>query len=114
MWLGSSDLMHRNLDRRVELLVRVNDPGHERTLRDLLSLGMDDATASWWLGPDGTWTRHHVDSDGTPLRDLQAYLVQIRRGRRPVSKAGRAKPRHPGGRDRAAGKRLSQGRTGSP
>jgi polyphosphate kinase len=95
VWLGSSDLMHRNLDRRVESLVRVSDPGHEERLRDLIALAMDDSTASWWLGPDGLWTRHHVDSDGVPLRDLQAYLVeQIRRSGRPAPEAdGRAKSR---------------------
>jgi polyphosphate kinase len=110
VWLGSSDLMHRNLDRRVESLVRVSDPGHEQSLRDLLALGMDDGTASWWLGPDGVWTRHHLDADGNPLRDLQAYLVEIRRGKRPAPEAGRqAKSRQRTERDRAerdrAGKR---------
>jgi len=96
VWLGSSDLMHRNLDRRVETLVRVGDRGHEKTLRDLLAMAMDDSTASWWLGPDGLWTRHHLAGDGTPLRDLQTYLVQIRRGKRPAPEAadGPAKPRH--------------------
>src|SRR5205823_2830965 len=85
VWLGSSDLMHRNLDRRVELLVRVSDPGHQKMLRDLLTMGMADTTASWHLDPDGTWTRHHLDADGKPLRDLQAYLVQIRQaGGRPA------------------------------
>jgi polyphosphate kinase len=84
IWLGSSDLMHRNLDRRVELLVRVSDPGHEATLRGLLNMAMNDATASWWLDQEGTWTRHYLDSSGEPLHDLQAYLVGQRRGGRPV------------------------------
>ena len=56
VWIGSADMMHRNLDRRVELLVRVTDPGHQRRLRGLLDLGMDDGTSSWWLNPDGYWT----------------------------------------------------------
>jgi polyphosphate kinase len=71
--------MHRNLDRRVELLVRVVDPGHEATLRDLFGVAMDEGTASWWLGPDGSWSRHHLDSSGAPLLDLQAHLIAIRR-----------------------------------
>jgi polyphosphate kinase len=105
VWLGSSDLMHRNLDRRVESLVRVSDPGHEERLRDLIALAMDDSTASWWLDPDGLWTRHHLDPDGVPLRDLQAYLVeQIRRSGRPAPEAdGRAQ-------GRAQGRALAEGR----
>jgi polyphosphate kinase len=113
VWLGSSDLMHRNLDRRVELLVRVSDRGQQKKLRDLLTTAMADTTASWWLGADGTWTRHHLDASGAPLRDLQAYLVQIRRtGGRSASEADqRAKHRHFAERDRAAGRRVSSGRT---
>jgi polyphosphate kinase len=79
-WLGSSDLMHRNLDRRVELLVRVGDQGHEATLRSLFTRAMDEGTASWWLAADGSWTRHHLNSSGAPLLDLQAHLVDTRRG----------------------------------
>ncbi len=95
VWLGSSDLMHRNLDRRVESLVRVSDAGHEKRLRDQIALAMDDSTASWWLGPDGLWTRHHLDASGEPLRDLQAYLVEVRRGGRPAPEVdGQAKSRH--------------------
>src|SRR5271165_369502 len=67
VWLGSADLMHRNLDRRVELLVRVTDPAQQADLSSLLDLAMDDGTASWWLDPDGTWTRHHLDASGAPL-----------------------------------------------
>jgi polyphosphate kinase len=73
----------------------VTDPGHEERLRDLIALATDDSTASWWLDPDGLWTRHHIGPDGVPLRDLQAYLVeQIRRSGRPAPEAdGRAKSR---------------------
>jgi polyphosphate kinase len=75
VWIGSADMMHRNLDRRVELLVQVTDPGHQRRLRGLVDLGMDDGTSSWWLNPDGYWTRHHRDEWGNPLRDVQETLV---------------------------------------
>jgi polyphosphate kinase len=81
VWIGSADMMHRNLDRRVELLVQVTDPGHQRRLRGLLDLGMDDGTSSWWLHPDGYWTRHSRDESGHPLRDIQETLVRERRGR---------------------------------
>jgi len=81
--IGSADLMHRNLDRRVETLVPVG-PEHTAELIDLLDLSMDDATASWWLDGDGRWTRHHRDADGQPLRDLQETLVVRHQRRRPA------------------------------
>ena len=80
--IGSADLMHRNLDRRVETLMTVG-PEHAAELINLLQLSMDDGTASWHLEPDGTWTHHHVDAGGRPLRDLQEQLI-ARQRRRPV------------------------------
>ena len=80
-WIGSADMMHRNLDRRVELLVRVDDPGHQRRLRRFLDMGMDDGTSSWWLNADGYWVRHSRDENGNPLRDVQETLVRERRVR---------------------------------
>jgi polyphosphate kinase len=76
VWLGSPDMMHRNLDRRVEVLVRVADPAHRARLRDLIALGMDDGTSSWWLDSDGNWTRHARDAEGRPLRDVQEILIR--------------------------------------
>jgi polyphosphate kinase len=81
VWIGSADLMHRNLNRRVEALVTVTDPAQRAALRDLIALAMDETTASWWLDGDGTWTRHHQDSSGQPLRDLQQHLLASTRGR---------------------------------
>jgi polyphosphate kinase len=81
VWLGSADLMHRNLDRRVETLVRVADPAHRAELRGLIDMAMDDTTASWWLDSDGSWTRHHLDESGKPLNDIQEYLIRTRQGR---------------------------------
>ena len=81
VWIGSADMMHRNLDRRVELLVRVDDRGHQRRLRRFLDMGMDDGTSSWWLNADGYWVRHSRDENGNPLRDVQETLVRERRVR---------------------------------
>jgi polyphosphate kinase len=80
-WIGSADLMHRNLDRRVELLVRVTDPAERAELRRMISTAMDPETSSWWLEPEGVWTRHHLDSSGAPLKDIQDLLIRSRRGR---------------------------------
>ncbi len=81
VWMGSADMMHRNLDRRVELLIRVTDPAQQAELRQLIDTAMDSRIASWWLGPDGTWTRHHLDASGAPLTDIQDLLIKTRRGR---------------------------------
>ncbi|MBD2757933.1 RNA degradosome polyphosphate kinase [Yimella sp. cx-573] len=75
VYIGSADMMHRNLDRRVEALVQVVDPVHVAALRDLLALGMADTTASWQLHGDGHWQRHHRDAEGAPLTDMQADLI---------------------------------------
>jgi polyphosphate kinase len=75
-------MMHRNLDRRVESLVNVSDPAHCTRLRDLIAMGTDDGTSSWWLGSDDNWTRHARDADGKPLRDVQKTLIREKsRGR---------------------------------
>jgi polyphosphate kinase len=81
VWIGSADLMHRNLDRRVEALVRVTNQAQQTELRNLINLAMDEGTSTWWLADDGTWTRHHLDAAGKPLRDLQQYLIDRLRGR---------------------------------
>ena len=78
VWIGSADLMHRNLDRRVESLVQVIDPLQTARLRNLIDMAMDERTASWWLAADGSWTRHHQDAAGKPLRDLQRHLLGLR------------------------------------
>jgi polyphosphate kinase len=82
VYIGSADMMHRNLDRRVEALLRIKDPAHLAELAELLELCMDPGTSSWHLGPDGTWRRHNTGPDGEPLRDLQAYLIATRPRRR--------------------------------
>jgi len=86
--------MHRNLDRRVELLIKVTDRGHISELRGLIDLAMDPGVSSWWLDPDGSWTRHHLDSSGAPLIDLQEHLIMFRQSRAvdAESVAGKTRP----------------------
>jgi polyphosphate kinase len=82
VWIGSADMMHRNLDRRVEALVQVCDPAHCIRLRELIAMGMDDGTSSWWLDGDGNWTRHTRGAAGDPLRDIHQTLIREKtRGR---------------------------------
>ena len=76
VFIGSADMMHRNLDRRVEALVRLVRPEHLDELARLFDAGMGDDTSSWWLGDDGEWVRHVRGDDGKPLADLQSDLMQ--------------------------------------
>ncbi|WES64759.1 RNA degradosome polyphosphate kinase [Microbacter sp. GSS18] len=83
IYIGSADMMHRNLDRRVEALVSVVDAAHQRELLTLFDAAMSPETSSWHLGPDGVWTRHALDADGAPLRDIQdRMMAQVQRRRR--------------------------------
>ncbi len=82
-FIGSADMMHRNLDRRVEALVRVVAPAHITELSTLFDLAMSDKTSSWHLGSDGEWARHAVGEDGKPLVDLQdRTMTAVQRRRR--------------------------------
>ncbi|MCL2514384.1 MAG: RNA degradosome polyphosphate kinase [Microbacteriaceae bacterium] len=76
IYIGSADMMHRNLDRRVEALVRLTKPEHIRELTAMFDLAMSDTTSSWSLEPDGNWARHATDERGRPLTDLQNHLMQ--------------------------------------
>ncbi|WP_104132051.1 RNA degradosome polyphosphate kinase [Cryobacterium sp. M91] len=76
VFIGSADMMHRNLDRRVEALVRLVDPEHLLEIEALFERAMDDRTSSWWLDDTGHWTRHDVDENGVHLSDMQNRLMQ--------------------------------------
>ena len=76
VYIGSADMMHRNLDRRIEALVRLTSPEHLRAVESLFALAMSEDTAAWKLAGDGTWTRHHLAADGTPLRDMQNVMMR--------------------------------------
>jgi polyphosphate kinase len=56
-WIGSADLMHRNLDRRIEVLCQVRDAGAQQRLKESLELAFEPSTAAWTLQPDSSWTR---------------------------------------------------------
>ena len=75
VWIGSADLMHRNLDRRVETLVSLQEPGHVATVNSLFEMAFDPGTAAWDLDSDGVWHRRVLADDGEPLADLQQRLI---------------------------------------
>ncbi|MFZ0713302.1 RNA degradosome polyphosphate kinase [Mycobacterium sp.] len=76
-WIGSADMMHRNLDRRVEVLVQVKDPRLTGQLNDLFESALDPSTRSWELGPDGQWTA--MPRAGHKVRDHQVSLMEQHR-----------------------------------
>ena len=76
VYIGSADMMHRNLDRRIEALVRLSSPEHVRAIDSLFDLAVSDDTQSWKLSGDGSWDRHHLAADGTPLRDMQNVMMR--------------------------------------
>jgi polyphosphate kinase len=61
--------MHRNLDRRVEVLLKVLDEHAQAELQRILDAAMAPGVRCWQLGSDGTWTR-------TGERDYQAELME--------------------------------------
>ena len=83
VWIGSADLMHRNLDRRVEALVRITAPEQIDELIKYVDLQMADSTTSWHMAADGTYVRHAKDEEGRPLVDSPEYLI-TKHTRRPA------------------------------
>ena len=81
LFIGSADLMHRNLDRRVEALVRITDPAMVEDLEWLVTHCASDDVSSWHLQPDGSWERHLVDAEGNRLEDIQTSLMARARSR---------------------------------
>ena len=80
--IGSADLMHRNLDRRVEVLASISSPAHATEIGELFDVAFDKRTASWKLQPDGTWIQFTVDDEGKPLQDMQELLIGTKSRRR--------------------------------
>jgi polyphosphate kinase len=76
-WIGSADMMHRNLDRRVEVLVQVKDPRLTAQLNDILESALDPETRCWELGSEGQWTA--MPRAGHKVRDHQVSLMEQHR-----------------------------------
>ena len=74
-WIGSADLMHRNLDRRVESLVRIERPVHKASLQEVFDLSLSEETASWHQD-QGSWKNVTKNSKGEPLQDLQSLYIK--------------------------------------
>ena len=81
IFIGSADLMHRNLDRRVEALVKITQPDLVERLHWLIDLETSGRISAWHLLPDGTWQRRTHDDDGQELEDVQNVLMSQARAR---------------------------------
>ena len=75
-YIGSADLMQRNLDRRVEALVPVSDPSLAARLDEILDVLMQDDMLSWTLGSDGTWTKVRGERGIDAQQRLQELAVE--------------------------------------
>ncbi|HEX7429052.1 MAG TPA: RNA degradosome polyphosphate kinase [Mycobacterium sp.] len=76
-WIGSADMMHRNLDRRVEVMAEVTDPRLKAQLDEVFESAMNPATRCWELGADGSWTAS--PQEGQTVRDHQVWLMERHR-----------------------------------
>ena len=75
-WIGSADLMERNLDRRVEALVRIERPEHQKALSEILDNAASDEFNSWKLGSGNKWSHITSVESQEPLRDLHDYYLE--------------------------------------
>jgi polyphosphate kinase len=76
IYIGSADMMHRNLDRRVEVLVRLIDPEHIDRTRTMFSLAMAEDASGWDLNASGSWDRKQFDKSGASLGDFQDAVMR--------------------------------------
>jgi len=76
-WIGSADMMHRNLDRRVEVMAQVKDRRLTGYLNEVFESAMHPSTRCWELGSDGNWTA--APQDGRQVRDHQVWLMEKHR-----------------------------------
>ncbi len=81
-YIGSADLMPRNLDRRVEAMVRVDSPGLQARLAEILSVNLDDDELAWSLRPDGGYDPPSPGGDNT--HDQFEELARLRAATNPL------------------------------
>jgi len=81
VWIGSADLMHRNLDRRVESMVRIEQNDHKRMLFRALDSYLAPTTVRWEMESNGDWKHISKSSSGEPLIELHDQVIKWYRAR---------------------------------
>jgi polyphosphate kinase len=84
--IGSADWMPRNLDRRVEALVPVTDPGLQARLQEILDVNLADDVLAWELQPDATWTPLRPDDGGSVDTHMRLQELAVERNKKPVGR----------------------------
>ena len=79
-YIGSPDVMERNLDRRVETVVPVSDPSLQARLAEILETELADDRLAWELRPDGSWGRVATKADLDCQRRFMALAQERVRG----------------------------------
>ena len=82
VYIGSADLMHRNLDRRIEALISIEAEQQKDALIESIAMAMSPDYAAWELGPDGAWSHLLENEDGERLKDVQATYIKRQPKRR--------------------------------
>ena len=75
LYIGSADLMQRNLDRRVESLVQITQNDHKRYLKEVIDSYMSEDIVRWEMQPDGDWAEITTAEDGTRLKDFHGSVI---------------------------------------
>jgi polyphosphate kinase len=85
-YIGSADLMDRNLDRRVEAFAPIDDAEAQAEIDEILRITLADDRRSWVLSPDGRWQRLEV-LNGTPGTIDEQQVLRARAARRSLEAA---------------------------
>ena len=75
VYTGSADLMQRNLYKRIELVIPIEDEHAQAEMVEILALSLADTAGAWMLEPGGEWTRRHPAAGEEPL-SVQATMIE--------------------------------------
>jgi polyphosphate kinase len=75
-YIGSADMMPRNLDGRIEVVTPVDDPGLSDEIAGICELALTDTAGAWTLDPDGGWDRRRPTNGEQPFSSQEALMAQ--------------------------------------